>query len=200
MKIRRSLVSVSTAVGILALAPAAQAATITVTATTDEFGTATGCSLREAVQAANTDTAFGGCTAGNGDDIIQVPAGTFVLSLAGSGEDANATGDLDVTTNVRIDGAGARTTFIDGASLDRVFDIDPGDLGRTVAISGLTIRGGAVTGDAGGGISNSGDLTILRVTVRGNTASDFGGGISNFHGNLTLTQSTVAANTSGSSG
>ena len=42
-----------------------QALTIAVTTGADEFGSAgSACSLREAVQTANTDAAFGGCTAG----------------------------------------------------------------------------------------------------------------------------------------
>ncbi len=35
------------------------AATITVTTTTDEYGSGSACSLREAIHAANHDTAFG---------------------------------------------------------------------------------------------------------------------------------------------
>ena len=47
-------------------------------------------SLREAVIAANSDS--------NADnDTINLPAGTYTLSLTGTGEDAAATGDLDLT-------------------------------------------------------------------------------------------------------
>src|SRR5437762_14373939 len=44
----------------------AAAATITPTTFADQFGTDQGaCALREAVQAANTDAAFGGCPGGS---------------------------------------------------------------------------------------------------------------------------------------
>ena len=79
--------------------PVAHAAAINVTTTLDEYGAAgAGCSLREAIQAANTDAAFGGCTAGNSADTINLPAGTYTLTRAGVDEDSNATGDLDVTS------------------------------------------------------------------------------------------------------
>jgi len=42
----------------------ARAATITVTTTADEYGAGAGCSLREAIRAANSNAAFGGCSAG----------------------------------------------------------------------------------------------------------------------------------------
>ena len=45
------------------------------------------------------------------------------MALAGAGEDANATGDLDITGRVTIRGAGAGLTVIDGQQLDRVFDV-----------------------------------------------------------------------------
>ena len=59
------------------------------------------CSLRGAIVAAN---------AAAGADAITVPAGTYTLTRAGAGEDAASTGDLDITSQVTITGAGARTT------------------------------------------------------------------------------------------
>ncbi|MBI2339260.1 MAG: hypothetical protein HYU99_02675, partial [Deltaproteobacteria bacterium] len=54
------------------------AATITVTSgSTDELGTNSSCSLREAIINANNDAAtYADCTAGSGDDTISIPAGT----------------------------------------------------------------------------------------------------------------------------
>src|SRR5688572_22952303 len=51
------------------------------------------CSLRAAVQEAN---------ALPGADRIRVPAGEYVLTLAGRLEDAAATGDLDLTGRLRM--------------------------------------------------------------------------------------------------
>jgi CSLREA domain-containing protein len=67
------------------------AATITVTTTADELNNDGGCSLRESVQAASTDSSVDACGADSGTDTINLPAGTYVLSVAGSGEDSNAT-------------------------------------------------------------------------------------------------------------
>src|SRR5207248_1366560 len=110
------------------------------------------CSLREAIQAANTDSAIDACTAGAGADTITVPAGTYTLSVAGIGEDANATGDLDITGMLIINGAGSSSTIVDGGAIDRVFDVHP----TTVQINGITIRNGDTSTATGGGILNTG--------------------------------------------
>ena len=74
--------------------------------------------------------------AASGDTIV-IPAGTITLTGA-AGEDANASGDLDITKNLTLQGAGAGLTIIDGGGLDRVFEI----FGVTVSISNVTIRNG----------------------------------------------------------
>ena len=54
------------------------------------------CTLRAAIQEANALA---------GADTINLPAGTYTLSIAGANEDAAATGDLDITDNLTITGA-----------------------------------------------------------------------------------------------
>ena len=88
------------------------------------------CSLREAITAAN---------AAGGDKSIYLPGGTYVLDLIGSGEDANATGDLDITDDVTINGAGEGTTIIDGNGTDRVLHVFSS---AKVVINDVTIRKG----------------------------------------------------------
>ena len=62
-----------------------------------------------------------------GDDTITLPAGTYTLDLVGAGEDDNSlTGDLDINdpgTLLTINGAGARSTTIDGNGTDRIFHL-----------------------------------------------------------------------------
>jgi len=41
-----------------------------------------------------------------------VPAGTYTLTIPGANEDANQTGDLDITSDLTINGAGAHSTVI----------------------------------------------------------------------------------------
>jgi CSLREA domain-containing protein len=200
----------------LAAAANAHAATFTVTRLDDPAPGAcdSDCSLREAVRAAN---------AGSGGDTIELPAGRFRLTIAGAGEDAAATGDLDVTKSVTITGAGARQTLIDGSGIDRVFEVASG---VTALIADVTVTGGLVNGD-GGGIANSGTLTLLRDTIANNEAilagNHAGGGVDsasilivtqsaisgnrayngggiNFAGTATIADSTIAGNRAGGLG
>ena len=171
---------------VLAGAPNAAAATFAVTRTDDPAPGAcdSDCSLREAVLAAD---------AGSGGDMIVLPGGHYRLTIPGPGEDAAATGDLDLTRSVLLTGSGARSTIVDASALDRVFDVQPG---VTALLADLTVTGGFVDGD-GGGIQNSGTLTLLRATVSGNEArmatSRIGGGVES-SGTLVVTQSTIVGN------
>jgi CSLREA domain-containing protein len=170
----------------LAAAANAHAATFTVTRLDDPVPGAcdSDCSLREAVRAVN---------AGSGGDTIGIPAGRFRLTIAGAGEDAAATGDLDLTRSVTITGAGARQTVIDGSGIDRVFDVASG---VTALIADVTVTGGLVDG-GGGGIASAGTLTLLRDTIANNEAiaagNNAGGGLDSA-GILAVTQSTISGN------
>lgn len=170
-------------------------AAITVNTTADELNSDGDCSLREAVRAANTNAAVDACTAGGaGSDTINIPAGTYTVTIAGQNENAALTGDLDITsTFLTVAGAGAASTAIDGGGLDRVFDIQA--LIGGVTISGVTIRNGYANGGNGGGmqVGNSASVTLSNVAVDANLAGLSGGGI-NVAGALTVTGSTVSNN------
>jgi CSLREA domain-containing protein len=86
-------------------------ASIAVTTTVDELNMDGDCSLREAVQAANSDTAVDACPAGAGADTITLPAGTYLLDQAG--------GDLKLTSDIALRGAGANATILDAGGDDR---------------------------------------------------------------------------------
>jgi len=97
------------AMGAFALAAnTASAAIITVTTALDEFNTTpdTGCSLREAIESANRNSNFGGCSGIGtyGADVIQFAPGISVITLTitspfGTDNDNNAYLDLDVVVN-----------------------------------------------------------------------------------------------------
>ncbi len=189
---------------------ATQAATITVNTTEDEINTDGDCSLREAIVSSNSDTATDACTAGSGVDTIVIPAGTYTLSLTGSGEDLSVTGDLDILQDVTLSGAGASATIINGngtVTQDRVFHIDPAlsTIGISVTISGLTIRGGRTT-SAGGGIliSGEGSLRLSLSHVEDNVGGGSGGGgialPESSGGSLILSGSTISGNESDTHG
>lgn len=195
-------------IAALLLLPAtpAAAATIEVTTTDDEFadpGPGSGCSLREAVRAANADVPYGGCPAGDGSDTIVLGAGTYGLTLPGTLEDAAAAGDLDILEDVTITGAGAASTTIDGGGLEHVLHVDPnpGGDGPSLTLTGVTIRGGvAPMGEPNGGgiyVEYEGGLSLDRVLITGNRARDTGGGLqANDDGLVTVTNSSISGNVS----
>ncbi|MAT06226.1 MAG: hypothetical protein CL424_14405 [Acidimicrobiaceae bacterium] len=147
------------------------------------------CSLRAAVQEAD---------ASDGAALITVPAGDYRFTLTnGDGdEDASATGDLDVNSDIRISGFGAT---IDTDWLDRAFDVSADG---TLVVSGLTIVNGYAMGGedpvvgSGGAIANAGSTTVQLVSFVGNRAEGpaaSGGAILNT-GDLTVRFSTFEAN------
>jgi uncharacterized repeat protein (TIGR01451 family) len=149
------------------------------------------CTLRAAIQEAN---------AWAGADTITLPAGVFQLSLTGSGEDAAATGDLDITGDLIITGAGATSTTIDGGGLDRVFDIAPNGVPVSVTINSLAIQNGMASSAPGGAIRvNLGAVVLNDCSLNGNDTDANGGAINNA-GNLILNRCTLSANTASGNG
>ena len=141
------------------------------------------CSLRAAIQEANATTDH---------DLITLPSGLYELTEIGPDEDNAATGDLDVTAPLTLQGSGAETTIIDGNgnianNFDRVFD-----LYADVTITGVTIQHGKAS--YGGGMTSVGEVTISGSIVKENYALGDTGGIFN-GGTMTLINSTVISNT-----
>lgn len=173
-----------------ATAVAAPHTTIHVTTTDDELNVDGDCSLREAIRAANLDTAVDACPAGNGADIINIPAGVYHLTIVGHEENEGLTGDIDIKGDTAVQGAGAAVTIIHQTTDDRVLEFDPG---LQASISGLTISGGQeVSGAPGGGILSQADLVLSDSIITGNTASS-GGGVWN-SGSMTISRSLIANN------
>ena len=78
---------------------------------------------------------------------------------------------------------------VSGNKAVEVFDVQ--EAAATATLSGLTIADG--TAGSGGGIGNSGMLTVTDCTITDNTASGSGGGIDN-SGILTVTNTTIGFN------
>lgn len=154
--------------------------------------TASACSVVRTTD----DTAIGslrGCITwanGNaGTDTIILPANTYTLTLTGAAEDANASGDLDITESLDIVGDSMTTTLINGNATtlgERILHITAG----TVTITDLSLQNdNTAVADTGGGIRNDGtSLTMTRVSVTGNRTSAHGGGI---YTNATMTLTDV---------
>ena len=153
-------------IGALCLAASTSAATITVNAT---------CSLSDAITAANTDTATGGCSAGSGADTISLsgsitltsalPQITTALTINGNGHTINGGGShrvIDIATAYNADGNSASS--------------------RIFALNNLTLRGGRSS--EGGAIrvhgaraDNLASLTLSNSNVYSSSSSANGGGI-----------------------
>ncbi len=155
------------------------------------------CTLREAITAANNNTASGAtvgeCAAGSS-------SGSDTISFSVTGTISLTSALADITSDMTINGPGANLLTVQRSTAGGTpnFGIFVVQSGVTATISRLTIAGGNVSGSSGG-IANSGTLTLVDGTVRGNTASLDGGGIGNV-GTLTLTNSTVCGNSAGGSG
>jgi CSLREA domain-containing protein len=214
---RAILLCVALTVTALLAPAAANGATITPSITgLDDFDPVTPdatCSLREAIQAANGNADFGGCDTGAevsgpyGNDIVRLVAGvTYARTITGAFEDLNATGDLDVLSNITFTVFGAGGAIIQGNGSDtgdRVLHIPTG--GVSASFSDVTIRNGVADGEPGGGISNGGgSLDLLNSTVSGNSTEggNSGGGVvtSGSGATTTLTNVTVSGNSASDSG
>lgn len=175
--------AVAAFIGCVAVHPAI-AAVFRVDVTTDAVdaspgdgscATASGeCSLRAAIQEANASA---------GLDIIQLPAaaspGLYELTLVGPGEDAAASGDLDVTDDLAIVGIGGGRITVRSTPTDRVFDVAAG---ASLSLFSFQVEGGSAPGVAGGCIRNSaGQLELDSITLRDCEAL-FGGAIANLQG------------------
>ena len=114
----------------------------------------------------------------------------------------------DLSNNITIHGLGAGTSTVQrDTSLSTSFRIFTVDAGETVKISGLTIAGGnAGSGlgisQSGGGIDNSGTLTVRDSVFTNNSALfGYGGGLANEDGGtLTVRGCTFTSNSAGSFG
>lgn len=151
------------------------------------------CSLRQAIQDANTTPEA---------DTIRLEGVTYELTITGAGEDADETGDLDVTTPIEItsdnDDTGSTGTFattvIDGKKLkDRIFDVKPGGsltLERVTLENGKTAKDdfdpGAPGEVSGGCLRSEGDVQLSGVFFFTCSSSDDGGCMSVIDGNATL--------------
>ena len=152
-------------------------------------------SLREAIYLANLNT---GVT-----DNVVLKKGTYKITIAGDGEDDNATGDFDILDSINIKNASGAKPIVDGNGFDRVFDVRAGSsISVSAEFRGLTIRGGNVDGDGGGvhGSATPSNLMFVDTTITNNQASGSGGGIFNGGGSTNLLRSHVDNNSAQAEG
>jgi hypothetical protein len=157
------------------------------------------CTLVNAITAANTDSATGGCRAGSGADTITLPVNsTQTLTTAdNSGSLIGETGLPRITSQITIEGNGSTIVRATGAPAFRLLAVNATG---TLTLVGTTLSGGSAVGGLllgnGGAVSIAagGTLNLINSTISGNTAALLGGGIFNA-GVLNIIASTVASNT-----
>lgn len=209
-------VYIVTTANMVAVLTASGAGTFTVNSAADTVDASPGdgicadgvgnCTLRAAIMEANALSSA---------DTITLPTGIYTLTIPGTYENVAATGDLDITGNLTINGAGAASTIIQACDasanpscvgIDRVFDVLDA---ASLTLNGLTIRNGYAAsepfGRVGGGIrvgtllpweggsGTNSSLVLNDSRVLNNTASGHGGGISNI-GMVTVNNSVIAGN------
>jgi CSLREA domain-containing protein len=159
------------------------------------------CTLRAAIMQANFTP---------GVNTITVPSGTYLLTRPGD-DDIAVLGDLDITGDTVIQGAGSTSTIVDGngaATGDRVFQIL--STATDTSLSGLTIRAGrkiSMTFDEGGGLlwegSDNGRLRLNDVVFTDNRAR-YGGALALKYSlagdSVDLEDITIRANTAAAGG
>ncbi|MBR8840300.1 MAG: hypothetical protein DSM106950_41495 [Stigonema ocellatum SAG 48.90 = DSM 106950] len=144
--------------------------------------------LRDAINKANVDA---------GEDLI-----VFDRSLFSTAQTITLKlGELDITHSLDIIAprdtlTGGDLVTVSGNQASRVFEIEKE---ARVTLSGLIVADGSVTDDNGGGIKNSGTLTLDSSIVRNNSSRGSnssvgdGGGIYN-SGTSTVNNSTISGN------
>lgn len=173
----------------LSTVPTASAqTTIIVSGNTDIVADDGVCTLPEAINAANSDTASGvtagECPAGSGSDTIDLNANTVLLTAA--------LPEITTDTTLRNGGIQRDATAEQDFRLLTVRN-------ASVTMADLSLSQGRAA--SGGGVLNdAGDLTIVDSSFTKNKATSSGGAVFNAAGSLTITNSSFSSNNASSSG
>lgn len=157
------------------------------------------CTLMDAITAANTDTAVGGCDAGSGADTLILTKDIVLKAI--DNNDFGYSGTPVITSEITIEG--------NGHKIKR----DSNDPFRILTVAGgqLHLNNSVITGghaEVGGGILVHGGLLYMdHSTVTGNEADTSGGGIALVgngsdakYSNALVLSSVVEKNVAGESG
>ncbi|MEZ4754522.1 MAG: hypothetical protein R3A13_09485 [Bdellovibrionota bacterium] len=185
---------------LIAFVSSASAATITVNTNDDAFIADGNCSIREAFASANQDFGFDACTAGNGDDVIELLGGQIDLEVcpmaasetADVSDDSspspyspNICGDLVLTDNTIVNGNG---TIVNSNIPARVLRIDTGALMPTAQTENADIPEDDFNCQAPIAV------TLNNFTIQNGKNVCEGAGIANYSAELTLNDMNVIDN------
>ena len=179
------------------------AAMITVNDTSGTTG-GPGCTLRDAITAANTDAATGGCSAGSGADTIVLPTNATITLTVTDNTTDGANGLPSITSVITVRGNG---TTIERSGLlpcNLNGTTDPGEFrifhvgsAGDLTLDTVTVRNGcadapSIPASSGGGILNWGTIAITNSTISGHLAlNDAALGTG---GTAAITNSTISGN------
>ena len=131
-----------------------------------------------------------------GDNTVNVGKGTYTLGTS-----------LKLQAGVKLIGAGAGATILDGGSARRVIECTANSANKDdTVLDGFTITNGKAPGSGsqarGGGmrVTSGASPTITNCTFTSNTADDRGGGMDIDSSNPTVTNCTFSDNTAKNSG
>ncbi len=160
-----------------------------------------GCMLRDAITAANTNTAVGDCPAGNEGAVVELPAGGLI---ALGGADNGPNGLPVITRPVTIRGHGARIERDPGLACPagpefRLFEVADGGV---LTLEDVAVSNGCLSSGSGAGVfSDGGSLVLREASIEGNEAiGGAGGGIAAVGGNLLAFDASVRGNLAGAEG
>lgn len=193
---------------LLELSAGAHAATINVDNSS--------CTLSAAITAANTDTATAGCTAGSGDDVIELPAeSTITLNTELPAIINNLTINANGSSITRNNSATNDFSIISGGQLGVLPKITINDAqisgginaynnggGINLFAASLVLNRSTVTDNTGGGVAvvlgpdskvNNSHI-FNNITAVGYDSNYYGGGLAVSGGNMLIENSTIANN------
>ncbi len=133
------------------------------------------CTLADAITAANSDTATGGCPAGSGADTITLTGNVNLTSALPS-----------ITSEITIAGGGHT---IAGNNTFGIFAVTSSG---NFTLNHATVSGGQSS--HGGAIFNEGVATVTNSTFSNNSSDSEGGAIYNYSGSMTVNFSTFSGN------
>lgn len=163
------------------------------------------CTLIDAITAANTDSAIGGCEAGSGADVITLrPGSTHTLtSINSTDTNFRSVGLPIITSEIHIEGNGATIERANTAPEFGILRVEgpnnrdtPGEQAMNFTLEQTTITGGQ------SGLSSDGaNVTIADSTISGNSGSgvSFSSGYSYYlasspPASLVIKDSTISGN------
>jgi CSLREA domain-containing protein len=155
-----------------------------------------GCSLRDAITAANSDMAVAGCPSGSGFDRIMLSSGADIaLTLVDNGDNCLPV----VVGNLTIAGPGAAIRRDPSAPDCRILAIDGAGSAASLNLEQVTVSGGRVDGDGGGVLAVDASVTLNGANLSNNAAIN-GGGLAISGGTLVMQDSTISGNTASQRG